>query len=595
MISILSTCEKIFSGFCSGSITTSSVLCNKFSGLGIFSISNSPVFCIIFSGLWICSISNSTVLCNKFSGLLISYIINSLINCVCKGSLSKAIISILSTWDKIFSGLCSGSISNSPVFWTKFSGLSNAYMINLFINCFCKGSFSKPIISRLSLDSNIFSGLVNCSNSNSPVFCTKISGLGIASIIKAFINCLCKGSLSKAMNSILSTWEKIFSGLWICVISTWVTCWYIFSGLGIAKIINWFIACFTRGSFSYPIISRLSLDSKIFSGFVSASIINCSIFFISFTSLIISSIKSSLMLCTINFSFSAPNIWILSLELIFKSGFGVFSMTNSIVFWHIFSSFWIPSIFNWFIFCLNNSSFSYPIIVILSLCSIKFSSFSSLSIDTSSALWISFSAFSKPSTIKALINCLCKGSFSKDITWILSLDSIIFSSFSFFWMNISLFSFDKFSQGIFTPCIYKQLIFWILFSSFSKDAIFNALFSWIIFSSFGSLSIRNFSRSLSGFISSNHFSKIGVPLICNKFIFCCNRESFSAASIHKALLPSSMISSSQFLLMFNIERSSCDISLTSFQSFLSHIYKLFIGQNWTVLIQGWLSEYIPKP
>ena len=51
--------------------------------------------------------------------------INSLINWVCKGSFSKAIISILSTWLNILSGLEISSNSNSPVFWTKFSGLSN--------------------------------------------------------------------------------------------------------------------------------------------------------------------------------------------------------------------------------------------------------------------------------------------------------------------------------------------------------------------------------------------------------------------------------------------------------------------------------------
>ena len=358
MISILSTWSKIFSGLWICSIFTSSPLWIIFSGLGVFLISNSPVFWTKLSGLWISSISNSTVFCTRFSGLSISYIINSLINCFCKGSFSKAMISILSTWDNIFSGLCFCSISNSPVFWTKFSGLSNPYMINLLINCFCNGSFSKPIISRLSLDSKIFSGLINCSISNSPVFCTKISGFGIASIVRAFINCFCKGSLSKAIISILSNWEKIFSGLWICAISICVTCWYIFSGLGIDKIINWFIDCFIRGSFSNPIISILSLDSEIFSGFVSPSITNCSIFFIWFTSLIISSMNNWLILCTINFSFSNPNIWILSLELIFKSGFWIFSITNSIVFWQIFSSFWIPSIFNWLIFCLYNSSLS---------------------------------------------------------------------------------------------------------------------------------------------------------------------------------------------------------------------------------------------
>ena len=318
-----------------------------------------------------------------------------------------------------------------------------------------RGSFSKPIISTLSLDSKIFSGLVICSNSNSPVFWTKFSGFGIAKIVNAFINCFCKGSLSKAMISILSTWENIFSGFWICSISIWVTCWVMFSGLGIDKIINWFIFCFTRGSFSNPIISTLSLDSKIFSGLDSLSITNSSIFFISFSSLMISSMKSWLILCTINFSFSKPIIWTLSLVLITNSGLGVFSMTNSIVFWHIFSSFWIPSIFNWLIFCLYNSSLSYPIIVILSLCSIKLSAFSSFSIVTSWANWTSFSGFSNPCTIRALINCLSKGYFSKEITSILSLGSTIFSSFSFFWMNISLFSWDKFSQGILTPWINK--------------------------------------------------------------------------------------------------------------------------------------------
>ena len=51
--------------------------------------------------------------------------INSLINWVCKGSFSKAIIAMLSTWLKIFSGLEIAVNSTSLVFWTIFSGLSN--------------------------------------------------------------------------------------------------------------------------------------------------------------------------------------------------------------------------------------------------------------------------------------------------------------------------------------------------------------------------------------------------------------------------------------------------------------------------------------
>ena len=65
--------------------------------------------------------------------------------------------------------------------------------------------------------------------------------------------------------------------------------------------------------------------------------------------------------------------------------------------------------------------------------------------------------------------------------------------------------------------------------------------------------------------------------------------------MHKALFPSSMISSSQFLPIFNIERSSWEISLTSFQSFLSQIYKLFIGQTWAVFTHVSFSVSISNP
>ena len=103
--------------------------------------------------------------------------INSLINWVCKGSFSKAIIEMLSLCSNMFSGLGVFSISNSPVLWTKFSGLSSPYMINSLINWVFRGAFSKAIISMLSTWLNIFSGLGISNNSSSPDFWTKFLGL----------------------------------------------------------------------------------------------------------------------------------------------------------------------------------------------------------------------------------------------------------------------------------------------------------------------------------------------------------------------------------------------------------------------------------
>ena len=177
-------------------------------------------------------------------------------------------------------------------------------------------------------------------------------------MINSLINCVCKGSFSKAIIEILSTWLKIFSALSICSISIFATCWHKFSGLSNPYMINWLINCWVKGSFSYPAISKLSLCSKIFSGLLNAYNSTSSFLWISFSSLIISSMKSWLIVCTINSSLSNPTIWILSLANISKSGIGSFSIINSWVLWIKFSSFWIPSIFNSFIFCLKSSSFS---------------------------------------------------------------------------------------------------------------------------------------------------------------------------------------------------------------------------------------------
>ena len=486
-------------------------------------------------------------------------------------------ISILSIWLNTFSGLGISSISNSPVLWTKFSGLSIASIINWFINCTSKGSFSKAMISILSTWLNIFSGLGVFSNSNSPVLWTKFSGLGIASISNSFINWISKGSFSKAMISILSTWLKIFSGLCISSITNSPVCCVKFSGFGLAKIINSLINCVIKGSFSIPLISTLFICSKIFS------------------SLLISSMNNWLINCTVNSSFSIPAIIILSPGFITKSGIDCFSIWSSIECWIIFSSLSNASILSSLIFCLTNSSFSYPIIVILSLSSTILSGFSVFIITTSSACWLWYSSLSNCSMVKAFINCFSKGSFSHPVISIPFVDSITFSSFSFFCKYISFFSWTKFSQGNLTPWINNIFIFCMVFSGFSKDIIFKPLFGSMIFSSFGFFSIVTLSILLSGWISSNHFSKIGWPLICNKLIFWCSKASFSSPDTNIPLTPSSTISSSQFLAIFNIDKSNWDISFISFQLFLSTIDKVFIGHNFTVLIQGWLSEYIPKP
>ena len=122
------------------------------------------------------------------------------------------------------------------------------------------------------------------------------------------------------------------------------------------------------------------------------------------------------------------------------------------------------------------------------------------------------------------------------------------------------------------------------------DTIFNPLFCSMILSSFCFLSIVIFSKLESGFISFNHLSIVEIPFICNKLIFWCSKESFSAAEIYIPLVPSSIISSSQFLPMFRIESSKLDFSLYSFQSFLSQIYNSFIGHIWTVFSQVSFSE-----
>ena len=141
------------------------------------SISKLSLCVISFSGLGVFSISNSVVLWTKFSGFSNPYIINSLINLVVRGSFSYPRISILSLCSNIFSGLGVFSISNSPVLCNKFSGLSNPYMINSLINWVCKGSFSIAIIAMLSTWLKIFSGLCFSSITISPICWHKFSGL----------------------------------------------------------------------------------------------------------------------------------------------------------------------------------------------------------------------------------------------------------------------------------------------------------------------------------------------------------------------------------------------------------------------------------
>ena len=134
----------VFSGLWTSSIYNDSISCNIkgsfsnpntlilyissiiFSGLEIWSIVNWDTNSFMFSGRGVLIKVNSVTNCFSFSGLGIASIVKAFINCLCKGSLSKAIIAILSTWANIFSGLGICSISNSPVFWTRFSGLSIA-------------------------------------------------------------------------------------------------------------------------------------------------------------------------------------------------------------------------------------------------------------------------------------------------------------------------------------------------------------------------------------------------------------------------------------------------------------------------------------
>ena len=71
----------------------------------------------------------------------------------------------------------------------------------------------------------------------------------------------------------------------------------------------------------------------------------------------------------------------------------------------------------------------------------------------------------------------------------------------------------------------------MVFSGFSKFNIFKPSFGSMTFSCFGSFSIDNFSIAESGSISFSHFSKMGVPLICNKFMFWCAKSSFSRADM----------------------------------------------------------------
>ena len=228
----------------------------------------------------------------SFSGLSNPYIINSFINWVIKGSFSYPNISKLSLCSNTFSGLGIFSISNSPVLWTKFSGLSNPYIINWLINWVFNGSFSKAIISILSTWLNIFSGLWISDSSISPVFWTIFSGLSNPYIINSLINWVSKGSVSKAIIAMLSTWLNIFSGLSISNNSISPVFWTIFSGLGVFSISNSVVFCIkfsgfskpyiinslinwvVRGSFSYPNISKLSFCSNTFSGLGVFSISN---------------------------------------------------------------------------------------------------------------------------------------------------------------------------------------------------------------------------------------------------------------------------------------------------------------------------------
>ena len=445
-------------------------------------------------------------------------------------------------------------------------------MINWLIGCNCKGSFSIPKISIASLCSKTFSGLGCSSRTNSPVLWTKFSGL-----------CFSSSTISPVL------WTK-------------------FSGLGIARMINWLIGCNCNSSFSIPKISIASLCSKIFSGLNWVSKTNSPVFWTKFSGLGVFSMVNSPALwtklsglgiaamynwfigCNCNSSFSIPKISIASFCSKTFSGLCSCSMTISPALWTSFSGFVNPKIINWFIGWITGSSFSAPWICTASLDSKIFSGLCSFSITISPALWTSFSGLSNPSTIKALINCLWIGAFSIPTISTLSLCSRIFSGLSCFFISTNSFIVSRFSHGCFSPLMNIKLIRWIVGSSFSIPATSIVVPCSTMFSSFPLETISNPSMSLT-LISSNHFSNTGVPFICKRFMFCFDNGSFSNPAMKTPSLPSSWTRSSQFLPNEIMERSSWDISLSSFQSRLSFsMYKVFMGQFWTNWFHFCLSE-----
>ena len=112
----------------------------------------------------------------------------------------------------------------------------------------------------------------------------------------------------------------------------------------------------------------------------------------------------------------------------------------------------------------------------------------------------------------------------------------------------------------------------------------------MMFSSTLLATISNPSISLT-LISSNHFSKTGVPFICKRFMFCLDKGSFSNPAMNTPSRPSSWTSWFQSFPKEIIDKSSWEISLSSFQSRCSDsTYKVFMGQCCTRLFQGCLSE-----
>ena len=317
----------------------------------------------------------------------------SLTNCDNKGSLSKAIISILST--------CS---------WT-FSGRSIESMDISLTNCDNKGSLSKAIISILSTCSCIFSGL-------------SIEPMNIS-----LINCDNKGSLSKAIISILSTCSCIFSGLCILniVISSIACLW--FSGFSILCIYNSLINCTWRGSFSYPSISIALICSSIFSGLVSLNKLICSMNSFSFSGLGTSSIYNDSINCNIKGSLSYPIICIAFISSITFSSFGSFNIVNSPLFWMILSSLFIGPINNSFICWYCKGSLGYGWISILFIWSIEFSGLTTLNIVISSIFWNSLTGLDKDSINNSSIFFIIRGSFSCCIISKLFICSMIISGF----------------------------------------------------------------------------------------------------------------------------------------------------------------------